>query len=328
MLLIRRSFVGIAGRYRYAVDPDLHDIVEEPGDALGVGRIEQGRVDVDPKFASLCQLDRRDGAIINPALAHRAVVILAVAVEMDRPGKVGARLEQLDLLFEQQSVRAQINELLSGDHAPGDLVDLTVQQGFAARDDHHRRAAFLRRCDTLVDTEALIEDRVRVIDLTATGAGEVAAEQRLEHQNQRIAPDALEVLSDDIGADPDRLAQRNWHGETSLPEFEWEPASAGDVGELQWHPEAYVLGDAGQHRELDWRQLAQSIDHLLDKLCRSRCAGGYADGRRALDPAWVERASIFDQIAGDPAFRRDLAQPVRIRAVRRADNEDNIDNRR
>ncbi len=44
------------------------------------------------------------------------------------------------------------------------------------------------------------------------------------------------------------------------------------------------------------------------------------------DPARVERASVFDQIAGHPAFGRDLAQPIRIRAVRRADNEDNIDN--
>src|SRR5271167_390162 len=122
MLLIRRPFVGIAGRYRYAVDPGLRDVVEEAGDAFRVGGIEQSRIYVDPKIASLCQLDRPNGAIINPALAHRAVVILAVTVEMDRPGKVGARLEQLDLLFEQQSVRAQIDELLSGDHAQGDLV--------------------------------------------------------------------------------------------------------------------------------------------------------------------------------------------------------------
>jgi hypothetical protein len=94
-----------------------------------------------------------------------------------------------------------------------------VQQGFAACDDHHRRAAFFRRRDTLVDAEALIEDCVRVIDLAATGAGEVAAEQWFEHQNQRIPPDALDVLSDNIGADPNRLAQRNWHGETSSPDL-------------------------------------------------------------------------------------------------------------
>ena len=98
---------------------------------------------------------------------------------------------------------------------PDDLVDLAVQQRFAARDDDDRRAAFIGRRDALVDTQALVEDRVGIVDLAAAGAGEVAAEQRLEHQHERIAPDALEVLSDDIGADPDRLAQRNWHGKTS-----------------------------------------------------------------------------------------------------------------
>ena len=312
MLLIRRPFIGIARRHRYAVDPDLHDVVEEAGDALRVGSIEQGRVDVDPKSARLCQLDRRDGTVINPALAHRAVVVLAIAVEVDRPGKIGARLEQFDLLFEQQRIRAQIDELLLGDHAPGDLVDLTVQQGFATRDDDHWRAAFFRRLDTLVDAEALIEDCVRVIDLAATGAGEVAAEQRLEHQDQRIAPDALEVLSDNVGADPNRLAQRNWHGETSSPELEREPTSAGDVGELRRHPETDVLGNAGQHRKLDLRQLAQPADHLLDKFCRSRSTGGDANSCGVLDPARVECTSIFDQIARYPAFGRDLAQPIRF----------------
>ena len=67
------------------------------------------------------------------------------------------------------------------------------------------------------------------------------------------------------------------------------PASAGDVGELRGHSKADVLGHTGKNRELDFRQLAQSVDYFLDEFCRGRCAGGDADGRSVLDPFRVER---------------------------------------
>jgi len=59
------------------------------------------------------------------------VVILAVAVEMDRPGEERVGLELLDLLFEQERVRAQIDKFLAGEDALDDLVDLAVQQSQA-----------------------------------------------------------------------------------------------------------------------------------------------------------------------------------------------------
>ena len=117
--------------------------------------------------------------------------------------------------------------------------------------DDHRRAAFVDRLEAFVDAEALIEDRVGIVDLAAAGAGEVAAEQRLQHQNQRIAPDAAQMLRHDIGADTDLLAQRNCHGVSLSNGLDAGAASAGSVGELRRHPEADVLGDAGQHFELD-----------------------------------------------------------------------------
>ena len=69
-------------------------------------------------------------------------------------------------------------------------VDLAMQQRLAARDHDHRRAAFLDRFEAFIDAQALIEDRVGVVDLAAAGAGEIATEQRLEHQHERIAPHA------------------------------------------------------------------------------------------------------------------------------------------
>ena len=76
-------------------------------------------------------------------------MILAVAVEMDRPGEERVRLEQIDLLFEQQRVGAQVDEFLPGDQPGDDLIDLAMQQRFAAGDDDDGRAAFVGRVEAL-----------------------------------------------------------------------------------------------------------------------------------------------------------------------------------
>ena len=57
--------------------------------------------------------------------------------------------------------------------------------------------------------EALVENRVRIVDLAAAGAGEIAAEQRLQHQHERIALPAGEMLADDIAADRQDIAKRD-----------------------------------------------------------------------------------------------------------------------
>src|SRR5215469_17258114 len=98
MLLVRRALVRISRRDGDAVNPHFGDLVEEARYALRFDPVEQSGVDVHSKPARLRQLDRGDGPVINAALADRAVVIVALAVEVDRPGKIGARSEQLDLL--------------------------------------------------------------------------------------------------------------------------------------------------------------------------------------------------------------------------------------
>src|SRR5581483_5591338 len=129
MLLVGGALVGIARRHGDAVDAELADRVEERRDPRRVGRVEQGGVDVDPEAARLGEADRRDGAVVDPVLADRAVVILAVAVEMHRPGEIAVGPEQIDLLFQQQRVGAQIDEFLARDDAGDDVLDLAVQQG-------------------------------------------------------------------------------------------------------------------------------------------------------------------------------------------------------
>jgi hypothetical protein len=51
-----------------------------------------------------------------------------------------------------------------------------VEQRLAPGEHHDRGTAFLDGIEAFVDTQALIEDRVRIIDLAAAGASEVTTE--------------------------------------------------------------------------------------------------------------------------------------------------------
>jgi hypothetical protein len=113
-----------------------------------------------------------------------------------RPGSAPSKSVQLMLTRKPRAF---------ADDAGRDLLDLAVEQRLAAGDRHDGRAALVHRLETGLDREALIKDRIGVVDLAATHAGEIAAEQRLEHEHQRIALDALEPLLGEIRADADLL---------------------------------------------------------------------------------------------------------------------------
>ncbi len=139
------------------------------------------------------------------------VMHFLVAVEMDIPGEVLVRLVEVDLLLEQQRVRAEIDELAALQQTLDDLRHFLMQQRLAAGDGHNRRTAFIGRLHALVERQALIEDRRRIVDLAASVAGQVAAEQRLQHQHQRVTLAPGKVLLDDIGANADGLIEWNTH---------------------------------------------------------------------------------------------------------------------
>ena len=93
-------------------------------------------------------------------------------------------------------------------------VDLVMQERLAAGNDDDRRAAFVDGLEAFLDAQPLVQDRVRIVDLAAPGAGEVAAEQRFQHQDERVALDTAQVATQNIGADADHLVQRDGHGES------------------------------------------------------------------------------------------------------------------
>ena len=71
--------------------------------------------------------------------------------------------------------------------------------------DDHRRAAFVDRLEALRHRQTLVEDLVGVVDLAAAGAGEVAAEQRLQHEHERVALNPAQMLAHHISADANLL---------------------------------------------------------------------------------------------------------------------------
>ena len=78
------------------------------------------------------------------------------------------------------------------------------------RDD--RGAALVDGCEAFIERQALGEDLLGVVDLAAARAGEVAAEERLEHQDERVALDAAEALLEEVLADAVLLDEGDAHG--------------------------------------------------------------------------------------------------------------------
>ena len=143
----------------------------------------------------------------TPSWLDGAVVHLAVAVQVHVPGEERVGLVLVHLLLEQQRVRAEIDELLALQDLGDDLGHLLVQQRLAAGDGDHGGAALVHGLQGVGHGQALVQDLGRVVDLAAAGAGQVAAEQRLQHQHERVALAPRQMLLDDVV--PTRITCRN-----------------------------------------------------------------------------------------------------------------------
>jgi hypothetical protein len=86
-----------------------------------------------------------------------------------------------------------------------------VDQGFSSGNRHDRRTAFIGCGKTLSHTQSAIQSVFRIIDLAATGALQVAAEQGLQHQHQGVAPPSVKPLADQIARNAILLNQGDTH---------------------------------------------------------------------------------------------------------------------
>ncbi|GAN69814.1 hypothetical protein Abol_074_008 [Acetobacter orleanensis JCM 7639] len=86
-----------------------------------------------------------------------------------------------------------------------------MQQGFTPGDSNNGRACFRIRIQTFLHGHALVENSGGIVNFTTASTGQIAAEKRFKHQNQRITLAPGDVLFDDITADPDGLHYRYGH---------------------------------------------------------------------------------------------------------------------
>src|SRR5437764_644584 len=213
VVLVGRLLVGVGRRDHHLVDLELVvEKVEDVPHRLRLVGAEERRVRRDPKAAILRVPDGRYGLVEDALPTDRLVVTLPETVDVDGPREITGGLEPIELPVHEHAVGAEIHVLAPLDERSHHLVDLWVHEGLAAGDRHHRRAALLHGADGIIDGEAPTEDVRRVLDLPASGAGQVAGEERLQlHEERELLPPS-EALTRQVGADPCLLTKRDGHG--------------------------------------------------------------------------------------------------------------------
>ena len=78
--------------------------------------------------------DRSHRLVEDPLAFDRFVVALTQTVDMHGPCEVGAGLEVVQLLLQQQGVGAKVDKALAPDQLGGDHMDLRVNEGLTAGD--------------------------------------------------------------------------------------------------------------------------------------------------------------------------------------------------
>ena len=155
--------------------------------------------------------DGRDRLVENPRPADGPVMEFARSIHMDRKGQVSRRREFVKRFFELDRVGAEIDEAFEIDQTGHDVINLWMQQRFAAGNRNDRRPALLGCVQTLIDRQVTLQNRGWMLDLATTGAGQVASHQRFQHQHQRIARVAEQTLFPNMAENCDCLPNRYAH---------------------------------------------------------------------------------------------------------------------
>ena len=211
VLLIGRFVVRVARRKHHSLDAQVHHLIEKVADAVRIGAIEEGCVGGDAEAARDGFTDAFDGEFEAAFLANREVVMLFFAVDVHRKGQVLTGFEEVQLLFEQERVGAEIDVLFAGDESFDDFVDFRVHQRFPARNRYHRGAAFVDSLEALLRAHIHFENVRRILDLAATRACQIAAEEGFEHQHERIALVSRRPLAEHVAHNCPHLRDGNTH---------------------------------------------------------------------------------------------------------------------
>src|SRR5690348_14265225 len=131
--------------------------------------------------------------------------------------QVLAGSELVNSLLKQQRIRAQVDVLLAR-HQPGNnLVNLRMQQRLTTRNRHRRRSAFFHRLEAFLRCELHLQHVTGILDLSAARTRQIAAEERLQHEDERVALAALHLLFQDVGCYGPGLRNRYGHAFSESP---------------------------------------------------------------------------------------------------------------
>ncbi len=98
---------------------------------------------------------------------------------------ISARQVVLHLFAHEHAVGADINDAALRQEAGDQFLELGVNQRFAAADRHHRRVAFLRGLQAILQAHHVLEVGGILADAPTAGAGQIAGVERFKLQHQR-----------------------------------------------------------------------------------------------------------------------------------------------
>jgi hypothetical protein len=229
VLLVGGFFVTVAGRDGHAFDAEAHEVVEEGADAGWVRAFEERGVRGDAEAELFSGFDGLHGDLKGPFAADGAVVLFAGAIEMYGEGEIFRGAKAGERFFKLEGVGAEVDEAFAFHQAGDDFIDFRMQERLAAGNGNDGSAAFIGGGPALLGSELLAEDVSGELDFATAGTGEVAAEEWLEHEDQRISLNSAQPLAEDVGGDGVGLGEGG-HGEVGVFSFRFSVFSGGGEG--------------------------------------------------------------------------------------------------
>src|ERR1700761_7534522 len=133
MILVWRLVIGIARRNHHALHTCRHHLVEVSTNRVWISSIKERRVGSNSETGRYRRTHSLHGDIVTALTAHGKIMVFTLTIDVYRERKIFARFEQVQLLFQQQSIRAHVNILLPSNQAGNDLRHLRMKKWFASR---------------------------------------------------------------------------------------------------------------------------------------------------------------------------------------------------
>ena len=146
-------------------------------------------------------------SLSNPAADQRRDLLL----DKGGPLRILRRHPFAHLFAHEHRVGADVNDAVLLVQALDQGFDLRINQRFAAADRDHRRVAFLRRGQAILQRQDVFQRSGIFTNPTATGARKITGMQRLELQHGGKFLRPTKLVADDIGGDLARKRERKSH---------------------------------------------------------------------------------------------------------------------